>query len=236
MQYNLRKRQREKEALQTQVRPPSRRPPIPQRKYPPTTRRRHPQERSENCKIFMSFVLLVVSFVAAFLLYEHFTVPEGNRSLLTCGYDAVWDTLVAPLISKQEVDHISEPQQTLPTPEETPPPPPLPAEEPTSTEENADKEPVSSSSEKPPDKEKEQDVPQAAKTVSSSEKPSDKEKEPQNSTPPPPPRVKPSEEPSDVGKEPLSGGNTPPPSPTVKPPSSGKSKSASETTQEKLNN
>lgn len=96
---------------------------------PLRSRGRRPRE-SEPCRIMWSCFLLLLVFAAAFLLYEHLTVPDGKNSLLVCGYNSARETvlgLVSPLMMKQEVEHTttttSEPVATPPPRRNRPPPP-----------------------------------------------------------------------------------------------------------------
>lgn len=59
------------------------------------------------CRTLWSFFLLVVVFLAVFLLYEHITVPDGKTSILTNGCDSLHNAILrvfGPLMERQEAE------------------------------------------------------------------------------------------------------------------------------------
>lgn len=132
--YNLRSRSSETTQKPRKPSPTPRPPPQPAARQSTPVKRRPGAARpysmqkssgadtSESCRILWSLFMLIATFAVVFLLYEHFTVPEGNTSLLVSGYHLGSDMVngfISPLMASQKVESetegaAEEKQQELP--------------------------------------------------------------------------------------------------------------------------
>ena len=88
----------------------------------PLSRTAHRKQGPDVYLIVRNLILLLTVFAGVFLLYDHYTVPAGEQSLILRGYEIVrssFFSLYTPLMEYQQLQQ----QKSVPSKrEETPPP------------------------------------------------------------------------------------------------------------------